>query len=144
MSTDLANAVAGGHPYIVAFWHEPYWTSNTGEHTPVTALKSFVDLLYQYHARLVLNGHQHGYERFLPQNNSSVFDANGIQSFVVGTGGIGFYQWTSTATNSATHQTGTYGWLKLTFRDDGSYDWEFVPTYSGTYTDFGTRPAAGF
>ena len=142
LATDLANAVSTGHPYIVAFWHEPYWSSSTSTHpSPTTAEKPWIDLLYQYRAKMIFNGHQHGYERFLPQNNSGISDVNGIQEIIVGTGGIGFYPWSNKVTNSAVQQTGTYGWVKLTLRDDGSYDWQFVPTSGGTFTDSGTRPA---
>lgn len=142
LESDLANAVSSGHPYIVAFWHEPYWTSATSTHpSPTTAVKPWIDILYKYHAKLVLGGHQHGYARFVPQNNSSQSDNAGIQQFIVGTGGIGFYSWSSTASNVATQQTGTYGWLKLVLNSDGSYDWQFVPTSGGTYTDSGSRSA---
>ena len=68
-------------------------------------------------------------------------DARGIRSFIVGTGGIGFYPWTGTAPNSVTKQTGTYGVLDLTLRA-GSYGWRFQPTSGGTYTDPAPAPAA--
>lgn len=142
LESDLANAVASGHPYIVAFWHEPYWTSATSEHpTPTTATKPWIDILYKYHAKMVLAGHQHAYARFAPQNNSSQADNNGIQQFIVGTGGIGFYSWSNTANNVVTQQSNTYGWLRLVLNNDGSYNWQFVPTSGGTYTDSGSRSA---
>lgn len=140
LASDLANAVSTGHPYIIAFWHEPYWTSSSSGHSSgVSALKPWIDLLYQYKAKMVLHGHQHGYERFVPQNNSSQAANDGIQTFIVGTGGIGFYSWQNKIANSAVQQSNTYGWLKLTLRDNGTYDWEFVPTSGGTFTDSGSR-----
>ena len=49
-------------------------------------------ILYFAGVEVVLNGHQHGYERFAPQRPDGVRDdARGIRSFIVGTGGIGFY-----------------------------------------------------
>ena len=86
---------------------------------------------------MVLTGHQHAYERFAPQDPARRADPRGPQAFVVGTGGIGFYPFTSTAPNSVTRQATTYGVLDLTLRD-GSYDWRFVPVAGGTYTDRGT------
>jgi hypothetical protein len=64
-------------------------------------------------------------------------DATGITAFVVGTGGIGFYSFTDTAPNSAARSDKTYGVLKLTL-GSGSYNWQFVPTSGGTFTDSGT------
>ena len=141
LDSELAKAVAAGdHPLVI--WHEPYWTSTSSGHGPTTAVKPWIDVLDKYDVPLVLSGHQHGYERFYPQNaNSTRNDATGTQQFVVGTGGIGFYSWSNSAPNLATHQADTYGWLKLVLRADGSYDWQFVRTGGGSYTDSGTRPA---
>ena len=48
----------------------------------------FWDALYQAGADVVLNGHDHNYERFAPQNPSGQPDpTQGIREFVVGTGG---------------------------------------------------------
>ena len=57
----------------------------------------------------------------------------------MGTGGIGFYPYTSTAANSVTKQSDTYGWLKVTLQADGHYSWQFVRTSGGSYSDSGSR-----
>jgi hypothetical protein len=133
-----ASDAAGDHAIVT--WHEPYWTSTTAEHTPTTAVKPWIDLLWKHHVALLLNGHQHGYARFNPQDNTGARnDASGIQEFIVGTGGIGFYPWSNTAPNVVTQQTGTYGWLKLILHADGHYAYQFVRTSGGTFTDSGTR-----
>jgi hypothetical protein len=135
----LAEAKAAGDHVVVA-WHEPYWTSDSVQHTRTLAVKPWVDLLDKYDVPLLLNGHQHGYARFYSQSaDGSRDDATGTQEFIVGTGGIGFYSWTSTAANVATQQTGTYGWLKLHLHPDGHYEWDFVGTSGGSYTDSGLR-----
>ena len=122
----------------IAYWHQPYWTSPTRTHGRELSMRTITQLLYFAGVEVVLNGHQHGYERFAPQRPDGVRDdARGIRSFIVGTGGIGFYPWTGTAPNSVTKQTGTYGVLDLTLRA-GSYGWRFQPTSGGTYTDSGT------
>jgi hypothetical protein len=139
LDTTLADAKAAGDHVLVA-WHEAYWTSTTQEHGRTLAVKPWVDLLDKYDVPLLLHGHQHGYARFHPQlANSTRDDASGTQAFIAGTGGIGFYDWTSTAANVAAQQAGTYGWLKLTLHADGHYDWQFIRTSGGTYTDNGSR-----
>jgi hypothetical protein len=139
LDTALATAKAAGD-HVIVVWHEPYWTSTSEEHGPTPAVKPWIDLLDKYDVPLLLNGHQHGYARFYPQlANSTKDDAAGTQEFIVGTGGIGSYSWTSTATNVATQQADTYGWLKLTLHADGHYDWQFIRTSGGTYTDRGSR-----
>jgi len=136
----LAAAKAAGD-HVVAIWHEPYWTSPSSEHpSGTTAERPWVDLLDRYDVPLVLTGHQHAYERFHPQTPPATRnDATGTQQFTVGTGGIGFYCFTSTAANSAARQCNTYGWLKLTLHPDGHYAWQFVRTSGGSFTDSGTR-----
>ena len=121
----------------VAAWHQPYFASSTEQHDPFDAVRPWVDLLYAHRVDVVLTGHQHAYERFAPQDAARRADPRGPQAFVVGTGGIGLYPFTSTAPNSVTRQASTYGVLNLTLRD-GSYDWRFVPVAGGTYTDRGT------
>ena len=115
-------------------------TSTTGEHTRTLTVKPWIDLLTSHHVPLLLDGHQHGYERFYPQNGAGVRDdALGTQEFITGTGGIGFYPWSDTAANVAVHQTGTYGWLKLTLHADGHYAYTFMRTSGGSFSDSGSR-----
>ena len=139
LDTTLA-AAKGAGDHVVVVWHEPYWTSTSEEHGPTPAVKPWIDLLDKYDVPLLLNGHQHGYARFNPQlANGTKDDATGTQEFIAGTGGIGSYDWTSTAANVVTQQAGTYGWLKLTLHADGHYDWQFIGTSGGSYTDRGSR-----
>jgi acid phosphatase type 7 len=121
----------------IAYWHQAYFTSTTSEHGPFDAMASWVDVLAANHVDIVLQGHNHGYARFHLQNASRVADPQGMQAFVVGTGGIGFYPWQNSAANLATQQTGTYGVLDLSLRA-GSYDWRFAATSGGSYADSGS------
>ena len=41
----------------LAFWHEPYWTRRTAEHNRDTAVKPWVQALYDAGADVILNGH---------------------------------------------------------------------------------------
>lgn len=141
LNADLAAAQAAGK-HILGFWHEPYWTAATDGHSTTEGdyTKPYLDALAAHGARLVLNGHQHGYQHFFPQTAAGVRDdANGVEEFVVGTGGIGFYPFTSSAANTKVRSSDTYGWLKLVLHADGGYTYQFVGTGGGTTTDAGFR-----
>jgi hypothetical protein len=129
-------ATNGGH-CTLAFWHEPRFTSGA-EHSNDTSVAPFWQDLYTAKADLVLNGHNHQYERFAPQNPNGTADpANGIREFVVGTGGAGLYDFASPQPNSEVRNATTQGVLKLTLHQ-GSYDWKFVPVAGQSFTDSGT------
>ena len=123
----------------LAYWHQPYWTSGA-THAPYSAVSDYVQLLYDHGVDVLLQAHNHQYERFAPQTPAGVRDdANGIQAFVVGTGGRSFYGFNSTpAPNSLVRNADTFGVLQLNLRPD-SYDYTFKPIAGNTFTDTGTR-----
>ena len=99
--------------------------------TEWNAGKPWVDILLAGGVDVVLNGHQHNYQRLLTGN---------VRSFVVGTGGVGFYASNGPPRSGTTVEASndnTYGFLKLGLHD-GSYDWQFVRTAGGSFTDSGT------
>jgi len=121
----------------LAYWHHPRFNSGAS-HGNNTAVSNFWNALYQYGADVILNGHEHVYERFAPQTPSAVADpANGIRQFTVGTGGRSHYTFGTIQPNSQVRDGGTYGVLKLTLHAT-SYDWQFVPVAGATFTDSGT------
>jgi hypothetical protein len=70
----------------IAYWHHPRWDS--GPHWNNRHLDTLWRLLYSAGAEIVINGHDHLYERFKPlRPDSTVDEAQGIVEFVVGTGG---------------------------------------------------------
>src|ERR1019366_4378825 len=76
------------HPTLctLAYWHHPLFSS--GWHGGDKRLASIWRLLYDNGVDLVLNGHDHDYERFLPQTPGGIADStNGITEIVAGTGG---------------------------------------------------------
>lgn len=95
------------------------------------------EIFYEAGAEVVLNGHEHSYERFAPMNAQGESDPLGLREFVVGTGGGSIYNFSTPLPTSEVRNSGTYGVLKLTLHD-GSYDWEFVPVASSTFTDRGS------
>ena len=137
LKADLA-----AHPNMctLAYWHHPRFSS--GQHGSNTSYGAFWNALYAAGAELVLSGHDHDYERFAPQSPSGAADPNGIQQFVVGTGGKNHYQFMSIQPNSVVRNPDTYGILKLTLHAT-SYDWQFVPEPGKTFTDSGTRNCIG-
>ena len=140
LKADLA-ANAGDH--VLAYFHHPRYSS--GEHGNEGGVQTLWEVLYAAGAELVLNGHDHHYERFAPQDPWGRVDATfGIRAFVVGTGGTALRPKTRNVPNSEVFSA-THGVLKLTLRADG-YDWAFVPIAGKTFTDAGTgidpRPAA--
>src|SRR3989344_5010075 len=112
----------------IAYWHNPRFSSSS-THGSSTRTAPFWDLLYQYKADIVLNGHDHTYERFAPQSPSAASEpTRGIREFVVGTGGAGNYPFGSPIANSQV-RISTHGVIKLTLHAN-SYDWQFINTNS--------------
>jgi len=120
----------------LAYWHHPRFSSGEwGSHPSMTAIwQALVD----YHAEIVLSGHDHDYERFAPQDASGNLDSSdGVRQFVVGTGGRNHYATGKAIVHSVVRNASTFGVLKLTLRPTG-YDWEFVPVAGGAFTDAGS------
>jgi acid phosphatase type 7 len=101
-------------------------------------MKPLWDALYHAGADVVLNGHDHDYERFAPQDPQGRADAKrGIREFVVGSGGKNSHRTMGGAkANSVVRNDDTFGVLKLTLHAAG-YDWEFVPEAGKTFSDSG-------
>ena len=120
----------------LAYWHHPLFSS--GNHGNNAYINPIWDALYAANADVVVNGHDHIYERFAPQNPSGVADSDmGIREFVVGTGGAYHSPLGRILPNSEVRNTDTHGILKLTLHQT-SYDWEFVPVEGQTFTDSGS------
>ena len=120
----------------LAYWHHPRFSS--GEHGNQPAYDAFWRDLYASGAEIVLNGHDHDYERFAPQDPSAVADpARGVREFVVGTGGKNHYGITGVVANSEMRNATTFGVLHLTLQRAG-YQWKFLPEPGKSFTDSGT------
>lgn len=107
-------------PCTLAYWHEPRWSSGT-THGSATNVGPLWDALSAAGAELVLNGHEHNYERFAPQTPSGAPDAStGITEIVAGTGGAenGDYPFGRPIANSVVRLNGV-GVVELTLRPNG-------------------------
>ncbi len=130
-----ADLAANPRRCVLAYWHHPLFSS--GPHGNNTMVKPLWNILYAAHADVVVNGHDHDYERFARQSPGGVRTTRGIREFVVGTGGRSHYAWSTIKPNSLARNNTTYGVLKLTLHST-SYSWKFVPIAGKTYTDSGT------
>ena len=137
LQKDLA---ANTRPCVLAAWHQPRWTS--GRHPDNSTYAAWWNLLYQYKADIVANGHNHNYERFNLINPNEQAAPDGIREFIAGTGGAPGDAYTYAShpldpNEVIRNQTVVYGVLKLTLNSN-SYSWNFVPATGYTFTDSGT------
>jgi hypothetical protein len=140
----------------VAYWHQPTFSSTASPSTSDSAEGQAADtwwqLLYQHHATLVLNGHDHVYSRFAPMDPAGNYDPkNGIREFIVGTGGESLDTVTPSTPNLQAWSDQYYGDIKLTLKPDG-YNWDFESALlnpaapagtPSTYSDSGSGKCNG-
>jgi hypothetical protein len=110
---------------ILAFWHHPRFSS--GFHGSDKNIAALWRVLLAHHADVVVNGHDHDYERFAPQDANGKATADGITQFVAGTGGDDLRGFGTLVTNSVAHDNGHFGVLMLALRPAG-FEWTFVAT----------------
>jgi acid phosphatase type 7 len=123
----------------LAYWHIPVFSSGPHGAQPQDALvmRDAWKVLYEFGADVVINGHDHDYERFAPQNPDGKADPKGIREFVVGTGGGGLYNFKGNKANSEVRANRSYGVLKLTLGNT-DYSWEFVVAAGEAFKDSGS------
>lgn len=133
LRTDLA---ATTRTCTIAYMHRPRFSSSSN-HGSQSQTASLFQALYDAGAEIVVGGHDHVYERFMPQAPDETVDMNaGVRQFVVGNAGRSLYGFDTPLPNSEVRYNDTYGVIKFTLHSD-SYDWEFIPV-SGTFRDAGS------
>jgi alkaline phosphatase len=125
---------------LLAFWHRPRFSS--GLHGSDAGLDGPWRSLAAAGADLVLNGHDHDYERFDPLAADGTPDPAGIREFVVGTGGASLRPIIRRALGSAFRDATNHGVLALTLSATG-YEWAFLKSPEGTIADRGTGSCQG-
>ena len=109
----------------LAYFHVPLFSSSWRRGN--SAMRRLWQIMYASDVDLILNGHDHHYERFRPQTPAGIPDVvNGIEQIIVGTGGAtlrGFRSrfgilGRSTAQNSVVQIQGHFGVLLLTLGSD--------------------------
>jgi hypothetical protein len=135
LAADLAD-----HPATctLAVWHQPRFSSGD-EHGNDPSVDPFWRALYAAGADVVVNGHDHDYERFAPQDPDGREDRRrGIRQFVVGTGGAVIRGFDEPVANSELRVATSPGVIEFTLHPR-SYNWRWIPT-TDTASDSGSAP----
>ena len=131
-----ADLAANARTCVLAMWHHPRFSS--GEHGNSAFTQALWTALYDADADLIVNGHDHTYERFAPQTPAAASDpARGIVEMIAGTGGRSHYPFIKIRANSLVRDNTTFGVLRLVL-SGGGWSFEFVPVPGGTFTDSGS------
>ncbi|MFL5674349.1 MAG: phosphodiester glycosidase family protein [Chloroflexota bacterium] len=131
-----ADLAANPRTCVAAIWHHPLFSS--GQHGATSATRPLWQALYDAGADIVINGHDHDYERFAPQRPDGTADAaKGIREFVVGTGGVGSRPFATIRAHSQVRKTGVLGVVRLELKSS-SYAWRFMPVAGSSWTDTGS------
>jgi len=133
-----ADLAANPAQCTLAIWHHPRFSSGA-EHGDDLVVSEFWQVLYAAGADVVVNGHDHDYERFAPQTPDGVVDpVRGIREFVVGTGGKSLRAFGPVDANSEVRNASSYGVLKLNLAP-GGYAWSFLGVAGSTFSDNGSQ-----
>ena len=130
--------VMAAHPSrcsLVTMHHPRY--SSGAEHGDNPVVQPLWAAASRHHNDVVLAGHDHDYERFVPKDATGASAWPGMSEFVVGTGGKSLYHLGTRQAGSAYYQNRTPGLLVLDLRA-ASYHWAFR-AIDGSVLDQGTR-----
>ncbi|MFL6261207.1 MAG: metallophosphoesterase [Thermoanaerobaculia bacterium] len=125
---------------ILAYWHHPLFSSGS-EHgdqanDPGRSMGTLWDVLLQHKADVILNGHDHHYERFALQDAAHKATPDGIREIIVGTGGGEDRGLGTIKVNSQLQLAHHYGVLLMTLHPN-SYEWHFI-NVNGNVEDLGS------
>jgi hypothetical protein len=118
-----ADLAANPRRCSMAYWHRPLYSS--GPHGNYAPVRAFWRALQAAGAELIVNGHEHTYERFAIQLPGGTRSLKGIRQFVVGTAGAPLRPFETPKRNSVVRNSTDHGVLRLILRD-GTYSWDFV------------------
>lgn len=114
--------------------HHPFESS--GDHGATPAVRDVWQLIHEAGVDVVVNGHDHLYERFAEQNaDRRAEPGRGVRQFTVGTGGAPLYPRSRYAPNSEVVLS-TWGVLSMRL-EPAHYEWSFVDV-GGNVLDSGT------
>ena len=119
----LKKELASAQPCVAAAWHHARFSSAPdGDNGTMTAMW---DILDQAKADVVLQAHEHQYERFGPMTADGTLSATGgLRSFVVGTGGADTYAHARVRAGSE-KQAVAFGVMRLSL-SAGNAKWRFI------------------
>ncbi|MGH8951422.1 MAG: DUF7594 domain-containing protein [Acidimicrobiia bacterium] len=119
----------------LAYWHQPLFSSRSGGTNP--EMLPIFTAFDEADGDVVINGNDHFYERFLPQDPEGSEDEDGVTQFTVGTGGRSLDEFLGPSANSATRFNESFGVLALSLYS-GGYDWDYVTPEGTPFTDRGS------
>ncbi|MBK5231778.1 MAG: metallophosphoesterase [Thermoleophilia bacterium] len=101
----------------LAYFHHPLFSAGVrrGRDPRGSLLVDIWELLYRFRTDIVINGHQHHYERFRPQNPSGKADGTGITEIISGTGGASTFAVEDEKGHLARNSVASYRGLGATF-----------------------------
>jgi len=139
--TWLQNDLVGrANQCVLALWHRPVFTSGSSGGAG-TKVRRLWQALENGGAEVVINGHDHLYERFAPQDSLGNATSAGMREFIVGTGGgesHGNFPNSPANVEASDAANFSRGVLRLTLYPN-AYRWEFIAAQGqGTYSDSGT------
>jgi hypothetical protein len=135
LRADLQSSRERGQKCTLLYWHHPHWSvdAKIGESSALV----FWQMAQAFDAEIVLNGHDHIFERYDPQNVNHKARRDGVRLFMVGTGGAGHDSPGEPRPNSVIVDNFSYGVLQFKLYAD-SYEWQFIPVAGSKFTDTGS------
>jgi hypothetical protein len=136
LQNDLAHDTSN---CTAVYYHHPYFT--IGKEGSTQALVDIWKLMAQYHVTLVLNGHDHEYQRWTALDGNGQPDASGITEFVIGTGGHSLTSFVTSDARVAFSMQKSFGALRLQLTPTVA-NFSYV-TADGNTVDSGTVSCKG-
>lgn len=131
-----ADLEASDKSCTLLYWHHPLWSSGTVPIDP--AAEALWRIASQYGAEVVVNGHDHMYERMAPLGPTGLPEPEtGIRLFIAGTGGAWHFEEGQPYLASQARAAGVHGVL-LFFLYSNRYDWHFIPVDGSDFVDSGS------
>jgi len=123
----------------LAYWHRPPFSSGRyGDEEDTERVRPLWQAVVDGGVDLVLAGHEHSYERFVPMDAEGRADPDGTRLIIAGTGGGNLRPYENPPLPTTAVRNGdTWGVLRLSL-GAGGYDWTFLPVAGKTFTDAGT------
>ena len=127
-----ADLAASTKKCTLAYWHHPRF--NSGSHGDFARAAPLWKVLEAHRVELVLNGHEHFYERLGPVDQTGKRAPEGMVQLTVGTGGIGFSPFGTVKEGSVVRRNDTLGVVRLRL---GKRGWasDFVGVPGSTFVD---------
>jgi hypothetical protein len=132
----LQNTLSGDSQLCeLVYFHHPRWSS--GEHGSNSGMDAVWDTVVAHGVDVVLNGHDHNYERFAQLGANGQPTTSGTREIVVGTGGAPLRD-IGPAIPGSEKRIKTWGVLRMDLHAD-SYRWSFRNVSNTVLDEGGTR-----